>query len=70
VADDAMPRIQDVVRLSAAPYVMLLIVLLLCLGSYQFALFPSECAKCDVIERHVHEEGHLSVPAEPRVDMT
>jgi hypothetical protein len=49
---------------------MLLIVLLLCLGSYQFALFPSECAKCDVIERHVHEEGHLSVPAEPRVDMT
>jgi hypothetical protein len=37
---------------------MLLIVLLLCLGSYQFALFPSECAKCAIVERHVHKEGH------------
>jgi hypothetical protein len=70
VADVVLPRLQDVVRLSAAPHVMLLIVLLLCLGSYQFVLFPGECAKCAVVERHVHKEGHLGVPAEPRVDTT
>jgi hypothetical protein len=66
VADDALPRLQDVVRLPAASHVMLLIVLLLCLGSYQFALFSGECAKCAVVERHVHKEGHLGDPTEPR----
>jgi hypothetical protein len=65
VADDTLPRLQDV-RLPAALHVVLLIVLLLCLDSYPFALFAGECAKCDVVERHVHMEGHLNDPAEPR----
>jgi hypothetical protein len=68
VVDDALPRLQDVVRLPSAPHVVLSIVLLLCF--YQFKLFPGECAKCAVIERHLHMEGHLGNPAEPRVDTT
>jgi hypothetical protein len=31
-----------------------------------FALFLSECAKCVVVECHVHMERHLGDPAEPR----
>jgi hypothetical protein len=65
VADDTLLRLQDV-RLPAALHVVLLIVLLLCLDSYPFALFAGECAKCDVVERHVHMEGHLNDPVEPR----
>ena len=53
--NDALPRLQDVVRLPAAPHVV-----------YQFALFPGECSKCAVVERHIHVEGHLGDPAEPR----
>jgi hypothetical protein len=66
VADDALPWLQDFVRLSATPLVMLLIILLFCLGSYQFALFPSEYAKCVVVERHVHMEEYLDDHAEPQ----
>jgi hypothetical protein len=46
---------------------MLLIVLLdPLLGLLLVCAVPDECAKCAVVERHVHMEGHLGNPAEPR----
>jgi hypothetical protein len=65
VADDTLPRLHDVVHKPVCSACRAFNCFPPLLRLLRFALFPGECAKCTVVERHVCMEGHLGDPAEP-----